>query len=135
MLETPPPRSAAICRWMSGFRASSTRHFGRSSERAPRRLPRPAARMTARIGLDFDQSAGFEKPGKQGNVIGGERFPALGMPHQADHATIRVPDSLDDSVIGNCPSHEWRLNLQRAEIMKAIHFDAPAIDRNTLAGR
>ena len=54
------------------------------------------------------------------------------MPHHADHTAAHVSDSLDNSILGDCPSHEWRVNLHRSEIMKAIHFYAPAIDRNTL---
>lgn len=54
------------------------------------------------------------------------------MPHHADHATTYVPDSLDNSIIGNRPGHEWQGNLHGSEIMKAIHLYAPAIDHNTL---
>jgi hypothetical protein len=84
--------------------------------------------MTARIG------SGLEKPGKQGHVIRGKRFPTFRMPHHADDATILVPDRLDNSIIGNRPTHQWGVNLRRSEIMKAVDFDAPAIDQNPLAG-
>src|ERR1035441_3783516 len=128
MLETPPPPSAAIWRRMSGFWASSTRHFGRSSVKALMRLPRPAASMTARIIL------GLEKPRKQRHVIRGKRVHTFGMPHHADHTAAGVLDRLNYSIVGNCPSPEWGVNLHRSEIMKAIYFHAPAIHRNRLAG-
>ena len=56
------------------------------------------------------------------------------MPHHADHTATRVSDSLDNSIFGDCPSHEWRVNLHRTEIMIAINFHALAIDRNALPG-
>jgi hypothetical protein len=78
---------------------------------------------------------GSKKSGKQRHVIRGERFPAFGVPHHTDHRMICVPDSLDHSIVRNCPSLQWGVNLRRSEVMKAVHFHALAIDRNTLPVR
>src|SRR5579872_4119864 len=75
-----------------------------------------------------------EKLRKQGKVIGGKRLPPFRMPHHAKHRACRMLDSLDDSILGNSPSREWRENFRSSEIMKAVHFHALAIDRNSLTG-
>src|SRR5580658_5486633 len=56
------------------------------------------------------------------------------MPHHAHHAAVYVPDSLDNSILGNRPGHEWGSHLHGAKIMKAIHFYALAINGDTLPG-
>jgi hypothetical protein len=76
-----------------------------------------------------------EKSRKQGNIIRGEWIETFGMPHYADHTTIRVPDSLDNSIIGNGPADERRDSVHGSEIVKAIYFYPFAIDRNTLLRR
>jgi hypothetical protein len=56
------------------------------------------------------------------------------MPHQADQTSAQMPHSLDQSIVRDRTTHEWGENLSCSEIMKAIHFHAPAFHRNTLPG-
>jgi hypothetical protein len=77
-------------------------------------------------------NSGFKKSRKQTNVIRGKRLQTFRVPHDADHRAMGMPDSLDNSIIGNCPGCKRRANLDGSEIMKAVHLDAPAIDRDAL---
>jgi len=77
---------------------------------------------------DGTHRSGFEKSGEQHDIICGEGIQTFRMPHEADHSMVRVPDGLDNAIIGDRPASEWWVYFRGSKVVVAIDLDSLAID-------